>query len=419
MKRVLILICAASLVVAAPARRRRSAAPAPVDLSHATIIHDVSVVDVVNGNIEPHRNVAIRGERIVAVGPAVKPPATARVIAGKGKFLIPGLWDMHVHLWDDDPHFAAYLANGVTGVRDMGANFPKVKEWRERIHEGKLTGPRIAASGPPIDGPGDKCDARMNVRIVSTPDDARRAFDQIDDMKVDFMAIMPGLSEDAYRALTEFTRHWGHRVAGYLPGDVTALDAANARQGSIEDLDGILLSCASNENELRRARREAIRNGDAAALAQIIPQAVANYSPEKAALIFREMRIYEVMEDPMLSARRRAQLPECPRAVRDMAVNGVSLLAGTDTGFENTAPGAELHKELELMVAAGLSPAQALRAATLAPAHSLRQDENLGSIAPKKYADLVLLNADPLVDISNTSKIAAVFVNGRVLTQPK
>ena len=413
MKRVPVLFLFAGLLAAAPPHRKHTAPP--VDLSHATIIHDVSVVDVVTGTLDPHRNVAIHGERIVAVGPATKPPATAHVISGANKFLIPGLWDMHVHLWDQDPRFALYLASGVTGVRDMGGNFPQVKEWKQRIQHGTLAGPRIVTSGPPLDGPGGNSDERLHVRIVGSPDEARRAFDQLDDMHVDFMQILPGLSEESYRALTEFTRHWGHRVAGYLPGDITALDAANARQGSIEDLDGILLSCASNEDELRRQRRDAIRNSDAAALARIAPAAVENYNPEKAMLIFREMRIYEVMADPLLTARRRAASPAFPRVVKDMALAGVALLAGTDTGYKDSVPGAELHDELVLMVEAGVTPAQALRAATLDPARILRQEEYLGSIAPHKYADMVLLNADPLVDIANVRKIAGVFVNGKYI----
>jgi hypothetical protein len=419
-KHFLVLLAAASMLWGAPAKRR--AAPAALDLSHATVVADVTVVDVETGTLDPHRNVYIHGEKIIAVTPASRPHPSAHVIAGAGKFLIPGLWDMHVHLWDNDPHFGAYLANGVTGVRDMGSNFTQMREWRRQIERGTISGPRIFTSGPPLDGPDETPDPRLNARTIHNAEEARRAFDELDDMHVDFIEVLPGLRAEAFFALTEFTRHWGHRIAGNLPDTVTAKQAVDARQGSIEDLEGILLSCSSDERDLRSQWRDAKRANDAPGLEKVAQTMVDTYNQRKAAQLFSDMRIYEVLATPLLTARKRtAMIPiEYDRLaplIKDMAGAGVGFLSGTDTGLAGAKPGIELHDELELMAQAGLTPAQVLRAATLHPAHALRHEADLGSIHAGKYADMVLLDENPLTDIANTRKIAGVFANGRYLAQ--
>ena len=442
------LLCVTTVLAASPPRKpARRNLPAKVDASRATVVHDVSVVDVVNGVAEPHRNVYIRDGKILSIGPAVKPAVSAHVIAGENKFLIPGLWDMHVHLWQKDPQFSLFLANGVTGVRDMGSDFSQIQAWRSKIQAGKLLGPRIMASGPPLEGPDEIPNPRMSPQMIRTPEEARRAFDQLDDMHVDFIEVLPGLRWDAYFALTEYTRHWGHRVAGNLPESVTAQQAVDARQGTIEDLDGVLLSCSSDEKELRRQRRDALEKQDQVALDRITAAVLDTYSKRKAGRLFADFRIFDVMETPLLSAHKRQSVPgtqqdqhfqyvsaatrkQWPEAAQPQTLNsltyeryfsvvaemngaGVQFLAGTDTGFPFSVPGFELHEELELLVRAGLSPAQALRAATIFPARNLRQEAILGTVQPQKIADLVLLEGNPLADIANIRKISAVFVNGK------
>jgi imidazolonepropionase-like amidohydrolase len=420
LQRLLLLLAAVSLMWSAPAKRR--AAATPPDLSHATVIADVTVVDVETGTLDPHRNVYIQGEKIVSVAPASKPHPGAHTVPGAGKFLIPGLWDMHVHLWDPDPQFRAYLAHGVTGVRDMGSNFTQMRAWRNQIEHGSIAGPRIFTSGPPLDGPGETSDPRLSARVIHNAEEARRAFDELDDMHVDFIEVLPGLHAEAFFALTEFTRHWGHRIAGNLPDSVTAKQAVDARQGSIEDLEGILLSCSSDERDLRSQWRDAKRANDIPALEKVAQVMVDTYSKRKAALLFSDMRIYEVLATPLLTARKRTAMIQIEYdrlapLIKDMADGGVGFLSGTDTGLADTKPGAELHDELELMAQAGLTPVQVLRAATLHPARALRHQADLGTIHAGKYADLVLLDENPLIDIANTRKIAGVFANGRYLAK--
>lgn len=402
--------------------------------AHSFVIRDVTVVDVAGGTLEPHRDVYIRGEKITSVGPASKVPSKVRTVSGAGKYLIPGLWDMHVHLWDSDPRFQGFLANGVTGVRDMGSNFARVREWRREIERGAIAGPRIFTSGPPLAGVDDAPDPRISARLVRNAEEARRAFDDLDDMHVDFIEVLPGLRSEAFFALTEFTRHWGHRVAGNLPDSVNALQAVDARQGSIEDLEGILLSCSGDERDVRKQWREARREKDPAAIAKATQAMMDTYNKRKAAQLFTDMRIYEVLATPMLIARKRTFTavgpePDAPgmlarveyqrlaQLLKDMADGGVGFLTGTDTGLPNAVAGLDLHVEMELMVEAGLTPAQVLRAASANPARALRHEADLGGIRAGNYADLVLLDANPLSDIANTRKIEGIFTNGRYLAK--
>ncbi len=384
--------------------------------ARAVVIHDVSVVNTVNGTIEPHRDILVRGDRIADIKPAVKPAHTLI------RYAIPGLWDMHVHLWFADPQFPQYLAAGVTGLRDMGSDFARVKGWRAQIKVGKLTGPRIITCGPPLSGPMAEPDPKLPTIIVRDANDGRRAFDTLDDkLNVDFIKVLSNVPANAFFAVSEYSRHWGHRIVGHLPDEVPARLAADARMGSMEHLFGLALACSSREDELREGRRVALENKDYDALPKINDEIRDSYDEKKASQLFEKFRIYDVMQTPTLTMLKRmtekdeAAYTRMEHLVRDMNRAGVPILAGTDTGDSGTVPGVELHKELELLVDAGLTPAEALRAATLTPARLMRKDDTLGAIKPGAYADLVLLSANPLTDIRNLRKISAVMVSGKYL----
>ncbi|MDQ6699945.1 MAG: amidohydrolase family protein, partial [Acidobacteriota bacterium] len=398
------------------------------------VIRDVSVIDTNTGAVEPHSSVAIRGDRIVAVGPAskVKVPAAVKTISGTGKYVIPGLWDMHVHLWYKDHQFPLFLANGVTGVRDMGSRMKQIDAWRAQIKSGQLIGPRIVACGSPVNGPGQKPDPLMPVIELRSPADARRAFDTLDnDMKVDCIEVLSDVPKNSYLALAEVSRHWGVPIVGHLPNSMGAMEAANARQSSMEHLYGLLLSCSSQEEELREQRAVAVRKSDGAALERIGAAILESYDPRKAAILFDRFKLYDVRQTPTLVMRKRAaflstsELVGNPhlryvdqsirkswpdpskreaaysadqqfllrkeyerlfRLVHDMDQAGVPLLAGTDSGDPHTVPGFDLHDELELLVKAGLTPLRALRTATVEPARLIRQEENLGAVRAQRFA---------------------------------
>jgi imidazolonepropionase-like amidohydrolase len=262
----------------------------------------------------------------------------------------------------------------------------------------------------------------------------------------------------------ERARKWGLPVAGHVPDTVTIDEAITARQNSMEHLMGMLLACSSDEQKIRPLRALAIEQKDGKALVGIAERTLVTFDPTKAGNLFERMARYSSYQVPTLVMLRRSAYADADDVVRDprlkyipsairkdwddpreekkkipeatlaligqqyerlawiveqMQRQGVPIMAGTDTGDPYTFPGYDLHRELQLLVKAGLTPAQALRSATLTPAEYLDADESLGSVVQGKIADLVLLDADPLKDIRNTQKISAVVLGGKYLSKAK
>jgi len=384
-------------------------------------IRDVSVVDIAASTVHPHMTVLIDGEKIKSIGSAVTIPANARVVTGTGKFLIPGLWDMHVHLGHLENQLPAFIAYGVTGVQDMGSDFQKTSAWRDAIETGKAVGPHIITSGPPVNGvPSD--DPKLPVIVVKTPDEARKAFDRLYDMNVDFIKVLSGLSADAYFALAEQARHWQMRLEGHIPTQLSAWDALEQRQASIEHLFGVMKSVSTDDEALQFFNKCAF-NETRITPTLVLWQRMAHTVDDKLASDPRlkfvpeaEKKSWEPLKDENSEAYKR-QIVGIYKLVGLSTRTKVEVLAGTDTGDPWTIAGATLHDELEQLVAAGLSPHQALAAATIAPARFLGWDEAMGTIEEGKLADLVMLDANPLIDIRNTRKIAAVFARGRYFSR--
>src|SRR5712691_11018477 len=217
----------------------------------AMAIQDVTVIDVARGKALPHMTVVIEGDRISAAGvsDATRIPAHARMVSGRDKFLIPGLWDMHVHLWFPENQLPVFLAFGVTGVRDMGSDYQRVAAWRDEIETGRAAGPHVVTSGPPVSGddvsqPGG---GKLPVIVARSAVEARKAFDQLWDLDVDFVNVLTGLSRDAYFALAEQARHWDLRLVGDMPASVSGREALEARQVSLEHLAGVMKSVSTDE----------------------------------------------------------------------------------------------------------------------------------------------------------------------------
>jgi imidazolonepropionase-like amidohydrolase len=419
--------------------------------AQSLVIRNVTVVDI-NG-ARPNSTVYLANGRIAATGKGGK------VIDGKGKFLIPGLWDMHVHLWDKEPMANLYVAAGVLGVRDMGSDLKRSRPLQADIKAGRAAGPLIYTSGPPVDGPGSGI-TQSPVITVTTPEDGRRATDTTDEGLADFVKVLSRVPEDAYFALAQRARVRRIPFAGHLPEAVSITDAIDARQKSMEHLYGLALACTPEETALRKRRAEAIEKKDYAALREIRDRTYATYSPGIATELFRRMARMSVWQTPTLTLRKRlsfmdldrlAEAPELkyvPEAVRAgwtdpreeakkatpeqlanfredyefhrklvtaMRATGVPMLAGTDTGDAYVIPGFSLHDELQLLVEAGLSPSEALGAATIQPARYFNLEATHGTVERGKVANLVLLDADPMADIGNTRRISAVIQNGHLL----
>ena len=412
--------------------------------SQSIAITHVSVVDVVGGKLVADQTVVIANHRITAMGRATKtqPPAGATVVDGKGKYLIPGLWDMHVHttIPGGEPLLAMFVVNGVTGVRDMNDSFPTVRAWRARIADGSLVGPRIVAAGPYLEGGW----VPIPHILVKTPEAARQAVDSLARLGVDFVKIHNRLSRASFFAIAEEVKKRGWVFAGHLPDSVTVVEAAEAGQRSLEHLFGIPSVCRPDELEALKPAHPIQRFLGACATSD--PTAdfrrIANATTWVTPTLVVGYPI-SILPDTILPADstnryRSAALRQFQRLMMTVPKNvpaeagvvgrrifakrveligalhraGVHLLTGSDSPDRNAFPGVSLHDELALFVQGGLSPIDALRAATLEPARYFNATDSLGTVGPGMVADLVLLDADPLLDIANTRRISAVVANG-------
>ena len=415
---------------------------APIAITH------VGVIDMKAANVRGDQTVVIRDRRVAAIGRTgkVKIPAEAIVVDGTGKFLIPGLWDMHVHTTvpGGETLLSLFVVNGVTGVRDMNDSFPTVKEWRPRIAAGTLIGPRIVASGPYLEGGF----VPIPHLVVRSPEAARAGVDSLAKLGVDFVKIHNRLSRASYFAIADEVRKRGWVFAGHLPDSVTIVEAAEAGQRSLEHLFGFPSICNAEEQTALKPAHPIQRFLGTCAAADPIPDfrriartktwvtptLVVNYPvavlPDtvlgsdstnhyRSVALARLMRMMMSMpnnvpaEAGVVGRRIFAKRVELVGAIHRA---GIPLLTGSDAPGRNAFPGFSLHDELALFVQAGLSPFEALRAATVEPARYFGATDSLGTIEPGKLADLVLLDANPLADIANTRRISAVVANGRLIS---
>ena len=416
------------------------------------VIRRVTIIDVARGRRLADQTVVMQGTRITAVGPhdSAAVPSGSRVVEGRERYLIPGLWDMHVHTVG--AHGVAmlpvYVAYGVTGVRDMGADLGILRPARARIASGAMVGPRIVMAGPILDGPlGAPMPAehrRWRIEVTDTVA-ARRLVDSIAAAGADFIKVHERLAAPVYHAIADQARQRGLGIAGHAPASLGPAAASAAGQRSIEHLVNVPIPCTAREAEELQARSgfEALfgrcSREDPAPLMQGFAERGTWHTPTLVVQARLALGAGATPGDPGLRhvpASVRATLSEvmpidAPRPPDDVRLRlqrlirkrieqvgalhraGVGLLVGSDAPA--VAPGWSVHEEMRLFVDAGMSTLEALRAATRAPAMFLGAADSLGTIAPGFAADLVLLEADPLADIRNTTRIAAVIANGRLL----
>jgi imidazolonepropionase-like amidohydrolase len=427
------------------------------------VFTDVTVIDATGAKPMAGMTVVVTGDRIAEIGKTgkVRVPTGAEVISAKGKFLIPGLWDMHVHQFVKELFLPLFIANGVTGVRDMFAPLPMLKQWQSEIKEGKLLGPRIIAAGPIVDGPKPVWPGSV---AVANADEGTKAVTTVKQGGSDFVKVYSLLPREAYFAIAAEARRQGIPFAGHVPTAVSAAEASDAGQKSIEHLTGVLLGCSSKEEELVRQAAERRASGMQAFVTSFIhdnAKASDTYDEKKAAALFARFKKNGTWMSPTLTVLRAIayigdadfrsdeRLKYMPafiksgmwgptafgqnqRAAEDNAVAkrvflkqleiigamqraGVRIIAGTDTPNPYVFPGFSLHDELALLVKAGLTPMEALQAATRNAAEYAGQLATVGTIEKGKIADLVLLDADPLSEIANTKRINSVIVGGRLV----
>lgn len=409
-------------------------------------IRNVAVVDARDSLPRANQTVVIRGNRIVAVAPDASIPAGARLIDGTGKYVIPGLWDMHVHadVVQGRELLALYVANGVTGVRDMAGGWDTLRTWRSDIAAGRLVGPRMVLAGPYLEGG----TTPIPHIVARNPDEGVRGVDSLVRLGVDLVKVHGRLSPPTFFAIARRAREKGIPFGGHVSQAVGAQAASDSGLRSVEHMLGIPLPCTPDDSIALRPRfpvQAAIARCRSVDLAHMYASFVRNdtwVTPTFTAMVEvaswprRELpgdslakylpdtlRRFVASIFPMpdsipagadsigraLLARRMAQVVEMRRA-------GVGIMTGTDAPLRNSPPGFGLLEEMTLLARGGLSAFEVLRAATLEPARYLSATDSLGTIEPGKLADLVLLDANPLVDINNVRRINAVIANGRVFT---
>ena len=425
--------------------------------STAVITH-VTVINPGTSSIRKDQTVVIAGDHIVAVTEAAKyqPAKNVRVIDGTGQYLIPGLWDMHVHAAFGDWFpggrqiiLPLFIANGVTGVRDMGGDVPVLMQWRKEIATNQIIGPRMVISGPMLDGylPDGKLRFPSSVPVTTT-ESAVAAVDSLKNQGVDFIKVQSVISRDAYLAAASEAHKQGLPIVGHVPDKVRLKEVVEAGQKSIEHLMGIFEGCSTEEDKFIQGqgnlklllttqdqqRCEALikllvqnqtwqvptlawqRGGTFLDQRDLKHQPLDKYVPAYWRDVtwkrFSDQMMPDLLRDPL--SLRREYFADNLKMVGAMHHAGVPFMAGTDAApGVYIMPGFSLHDELANLVEAGFTPMEALQAATSNPAKFLGIESSLCSIEPGKIADLVLLRADPLVDIQNTQKISAVIANGR------
>jgi imidazolonepropionase-like amidohydrolase len=437
------------------------AAPAGTTL----VIRGVTVIDTERGHTGAPQDVFIAGERIAMLRPASTRSgdvAGVRMVDGTGKFLIPGLWDMHAHWWDEG-YLPLFTLNGVTGIRQM-RGYTVHHAWRTKGIEGTPAAPRMVLASPLVDGVPPMWTPSLEASI---PAEARAAVQLVVESDADFLKVYDKVPRDAYLALLDEALRLGVRVEGHVPTAVSWQEAARRGvQRSFEHLNALETSAADDAQALSRrwvalqgtysadagptpAQRQeatilynhALDHFDASRFAELKRDLAKLPIWMVPTLVLRAARVDkfkpEIRADPRLaqlppwileywkdsvpeiddgvqgdidvSRRRLAYYLERTRELHDA---GVPMLVGSDTGIPYVFPGTSVHEEMQLMAKAGLAPLAVLQAATRNVGRFLERDD-IGTIKEGALADLVLLDANPLTDIAHVQRIAAVAIGGQ------
>lgn len=409
------------------------------------LVRDVTILSM--DDEAPRRgSVLVRGDRIAYVGPTASlPPASrAQVVDGSGRFLMPGLIDMHTHVSKTrGSSLLLLISEGVTTVRDLGGDHEELLAWRREIDAGARLGPQLLIAGPYLESASNAArqhatpasemvEPTERTRVgVATPADAERIVSDIAARGVDHLKIRTTSDRDTYLAIGAAAERHGLPLAGhiqpYSPDDILASGQASLEHGFYSPLDeGLHVDRPSFFARLGVAGvaivptlvvLERLGTLDDQTLTRVVAEAdrPANGKRTLSAYLRADWREQLAEQGPDRRPVYQRLQESLRRDLREMRAAGVRILAGTDIGVLNVVPGQSLHQELALLVRdAGLSPLDALRAATRDAAVFLGRAHDVGTIAAGKRADLILLDADPLADIAHVSRIRAVVLRGRL-----
>lgn len=452
-----------------------SCSPRQEVYENATCITNVSTIDTEKG-LQEGMTVIVQNSRILKIDKAENfnlSPAN-QLIDGTGKYLIPGLWDAHVHfayIEEMAPSmFDLFLAYGITSVRDTGGKLDFVKEWKNRAEAAPKAAPRVKIAGPLLDGTPNVYDGSIPTRPplslgANGVEEALALVDLFDSVGVDLIKAYEMLTPEQFRAVTQAARERGLKVTGHVPLSMDVISASNAGLNSMEHMRNLEMSSASNWEELLETRRKMLFDGKdevggvlrANIHAAQRAEAVENFDEKIADNVLAVLAKNETWQIPTLALstgmiNRHFDKPEftesfkyLPTEVAETWKQGVAMvnerplsdsqkkhsewmmnmakkindyeidmMAGTDCPIFFLTPGLSLHEELAVLVKAGLTPLEALETATINPARYFALESELGLVKENYLADLILLEANPLEKIENTKAISAVFRDGKL-----
>ncbi len=444
-------------------------------------IENVNIVDVETGMVEENRTVIINGNKIDSIFKTgdIKVSGSGTLVDGSGTYLIPGLWDMHAHLFNE-PHirnagYPLFIANGITGIRIMAADcldppcedpdmsIAQYRRLEDEIKAGQLLGPKAILASDYING---TLKGESTVLKPRTEAHGRELARLLKDRGVDFIKIYDVLTPEAYYGITDEATKLNLEFAGHVPLTVKASAASATGQRSIEHMFSLLLECSDAEDEMRERfialftdEKGDVSYWNASGANDLMLEVVKNHNPVKRQQLYETLRINNTWFVPTLyhmelyypdaeDWKKSPNIRYMPKDEYDFFVNeyepamralhspyhpeieamriqfiseaqkaGVGILAGSDVAEVGLVHGFSLHEELASLQRAGLSPLQALQTATINPAKYQNATATLGTVEKGKMADLILLNENPLEDIANTQEIEAVFTNGMYLSR--
>ena len=444
-KKCLTAVPIAALILAFSAFPRHSQPDGRLALIH------VNVLDVKTGELKADMTVLTSGGRITEVGKTtvLRIPEDAGLFDGSGKYMIPALWNMHIHSVGYTAAIKAFpqlLTNGVIGIRDMAAPLDEVLRLRQETKDRSALRPHMLVAGPMLVGPiPSKLAAMKLIQAVDSPESGKMSVRSLRQASVDFIKVNDSLPEHTYLAIVAEAKRERISFVGHVPPSIGATRASDLGQRSIEHLGGphhaVLIACSKRETELKArassilkaaidALFQGVENPDPGELrAAFTREILESYSERKASALFKRFRKNETWQVPTLVAIRglwdRKELSAEDRkfgedikqkqlqVVAAMWRAGVKIMAGTDGPLSEAGP--ELHRELALLVQSGLTPLAAIQSATIRPAEFMGKLDQYGSIEPGKAADFLILDANPFADVTNTKRISAVVLGGKLV----
>ncbi len=435
------------------------------------LFESVTVIDAKSGE-RANYNVLVSGNKIIEVSDQpIESPPNCTIVNGKGKYLIPGLWDAHVHVTFtpglEQAMFPLFLGNGITSIRDTGGLINEVVPWKEKSIKEPNSSPRLFIAGPLLDGHPNVYDGspgRPEISVgLSSEEEAIEMVDSLAAAGVDLIKSYEMLSPKMFKTILATAEKHNLHVTGHVPLSIDVVEASDAGLRSMEHLRNLEMSCSSDFDSLLQARKQMLAQGKdylGGTLRSEIHSAqrmhaFKTFDEQRASKVLAALKKNGTWQIPTTALttgginrlyenedwkKTFEFLPETIRAnwieaankaaekqsseisvahgkwvlkmVKKLKDSQIKVMAGTDTPIGFLTPGFSLHKELEMLVKGGMEPLEAIESATLLPAQYFKVQDSIGTIEKNMIADLVLLDANPLSDITNTRKIIAVVRNG-------